>query len=355
MLGSFAPRVGRYGRFLAWLVSDGLWTFRWRAGASIAAEGLGAGLELAAVALAFLYARALATGQPLQAVGRSWEARGSPSLLVATSAAVGVLLLGSAAGRHLGRLGILRVRRDYAEVCTQRVLESPAARGPDPLPLRQLQRAARSGAMYCGRIVHIVLKGVVPLLLLVASVAVLAYLQPWLTAGLGALAGLALVFLYRVNVRAVARSRQVEEESGPSARELRDRLADLRSGEEVAPVAAWPHTRRWLDATIGRVRSVSDGELVANTALAVILASLLGVLAYRAMARQGGWEAIVVYLIGLRYALVSFRGAARTLTSFNRFYPQARHYLDVVSGRSGGPEAPGGTDDNPDDDDLDDD
>lgn len=335
----------RYGEFLRWLAADGLWPHRRLVAGIIGSEFVALTLQVNAIGLVMIYVRRFERGGPAHVLGWTVDVRQSLGLLVAFGLAVAALFMASALLRFASRTWSLRLRRVYSEVCTYRIL-SILERAPLAASLRLRPFSenlgmllAKTDAITCGRILFILVRTVAPLITLVVALAALSYVNPLLVVALLLLSPLAAFFLFRVNVKAAEVSHLTETRSSPSGAEIRRAVSRFAWSPEThasEPArrtdweAALPKTRRYMDVYIGRLHSVNESELVSNLYFAAVLSVVLLGLGVQAIVWEQGWERMAWCVVAIRYILVAVRELARTFTSVNRFYPQARRYLDFV-------------------------
>jgi len=345
-------RLRRYRGFVRWLLRDAILRYKGTVTAVILAGTMGVILQVKAIALVLYYASLLEHGETLQVMGRSYVARESPSLLVGFAMACLVALLLSGLLNYFAQSRTFILWQRYAEYCSRRVLTMLAACprsapiGPECLNDSSILTIARTDANYCGRVFSLSVGMAAPVLSLAGATAVLVWLNPALTLMLLVLMSVATVFLYRVSVRGAGHSVRMEQCAQDAARQYRDLLRDHKTA--LTPVPAMTAAtqqafgkggiRRYIDAYTGRLLAMSESELVSNMFMSGALSSVVLVLGWSVLAQGQGWEHLVAYLVALRYALVMFRTAGQKITSINRFYPQARRYIEFIEASGHGPE-----------------
>lgn len=357
-----ASRIGTlsgYGAFIRWMIADAFWRFRWLVLGVIVSGSAAVALQVKAIALTIYYTRLFERNETFELLGWSFDVRRSIALLVGFGAVALLALLASAAMQYASRVWTLWFRRRYAEVCSIRVLNilegapHTVPAGPIRFDDTVASALARSESLFGGRMVSIAIGVITPVISFVASIAVLFYIHWPLTLLLMVMIGLCGIFLYHTNVKAAEHSRAAEKLSRGAMAEIRKMVQRHKSWPGVAATAALAATplpsvasgtdlsdaeravrsdpiEPYFNAYVARLRVVADSELIGNIFLAVVLAIIMVALGASAILSGRGWESMVVYLVALRYALVTFRGGIRTVTSFNRFYPQVRRYYDFL-------------------------
>ncbi|MDA0802456.1 MAG: hypothetical protein O2819_01675 [Planctomycetota bacterium] len=347
-------KLSRYTAFLRWMASDAFWRFRWLVIGVIAAGAAAVALQIKAIALTIYYTHLFEDNKTFTLFGHSYHPRESMALLLGFGSAVLVALVISAVLQYASRVWTLLLRRRYAEFCSIRVLAilkgAPHTVPGSPLRFDDATATAlvRSESLYCGRMVSIAVGVVTPAICFIASVGVLFYVHWTLTLLLVGMIGVCSIFLYRVNVKGALYSHLAEKHGRGAVAEYRrivqahkSAIIVQRDFDAETSVRSDP-IKNYFDAYMVRLRVVADSELIGNIFLGVVLAISMVALGRGAILRGSGWEGMVAYLVALRYALVTFRGGVRTITSFNRFYPQVRRYFDFVrwSVESDAPPAP---------------
>jgi hypothetical protein len=345
-------KLSRYSAFLRWMAIDAFWRFRWLVIGVILSGAAAVALQIKAIAITIYYTHLFEDGKSITLFGHAYDTRQSISLLVSFAVAVMLTLLISALLQYASRVWTLFLRRRYAEFCSIRVLTilkgAPHTVPGGPLRFDDTTATAlsRSESLYCGRMVSIAVAVVAPALSFFVSVGALFYLHWGLTLLLVGMIGVCSIFLYRVNVKGAKYSHEAEKHSRGAVAEYRRIVQSHKSAMVVhrdfdaeRSVRSDP-IRSYFNAYISRLRVVADSELIGNVFLGLALAIIMVVLGAGVIQRGQGWGELVVYLVALRYALVTFRGGVRTITSFNRFYPQVRRYFDFIRWSAETVEAP---------------
>lgn len=326
-------KLTRYGRFMVWLMRDAFGRRPWLTTMTVLCGWLAVLAEVAALGLALYYAHLFAEDRAVTLADTTFVARESKTLLLAFGIASAAIMVAAAGLQYAGRLGRLRLRRQYGDACSNRVLSRLS---DHPLDERAAMTLARSDSLLCGRAAYILISALTGGLAAAAALAAMLVIEPILTALLLAFGLVGAIFMYHISVRGARSSRTVEELAGSSKEELRGtlrRIADPAAGEgEAFPDEVGPIGQRHLDAYIMRIRAIADSEFAANILFALLLALILVSLGLMAMHEDSTWERVIAYLIGLRYLLVNGRTFVRGLTSMNRFYPQVSRYWDYLRG-----------------------
>lgn len=346
VLSTFVTRAQRYAHLLRWIAVDSLWRYRGTSFLFLSAGMGGLVFQIAALGVAVIYAQMLEHGRVVTLLGRQVEARSEVGLLAVCGTGVLVALLLSAYLTYVSGVQSIRLRRRYQVFCSQRVLRLLASGFPVwPPPdkrqanLGEIMKLVRGDAAFHGRVAQMFIRAVVPAVTSILAVGVLLYLE-WLSTLVVLLATLvSTVFHYRVSVAAAQGSRLMEQHAPQASRAYRERINVLRGSTVVSDTELTASdeaffqsggVRAFLDARDRRMRATESSKLVSNIFFAVIVFVVLLGLGMSIIFEGRGWGRLIVYLLALRYGLVSLRSLTSTITSINRFYPQLRRYRDFI-------------------------
>ncbi len=345
-LAEFVTRAARYVRLLRSLAVELLWRFRANS-ILILATGMGGLMcQIAAIGVAVVYAQMLEQGRVVTLLGQQAEARSSVGLLAICGTGVLVTLLLSAYLTYVSGVQSIRLRRRYQVFCSVRALRLLASGVPVLPPpdkrqanLGHIMNLVRGDAAFHGRVAQMFIQAIVPAVTSILAVGALFYLE-WLPTLVVLLATLvSTVFHYRASVAAAQGSRLMEQHAPQATRAYRERINALRGSTAVSDTKHKTvdeiffqsgGVRASLDARDRRMWATESSKLVSNIFFAVIVFVVLLGLGMSIIFEGRGWERLIVYLLALRFGLVSLRSLTSTITSINRFYPQIRRYRDFV-------------------------
>ena len=335
----------RYSRILGWLFVDSVWRYKWSSVAALVSDFLGVTFQVTAIGQALYYARAFSNGETVHLWRYSFEARTSVPLLGLFSAGILLAVTISALMIYYSKAKVLRLWRDYADFCSRRILllvhRSQNLGRPEPGTVQTHQdilQLANKDAKFCAFGLRVVLDGAIPLLTFLVALAALVYLNVVLSLILGVLVLLVLPFLYKASERGALNSAWFEEYGRRARREYVGMLKRLVG--VTVPARAdtrWVRAplesdlnRRYHDAFAGRVIAAQQSLLVISIMLGVAMAMVLLFFGYDAMKTGSNWDAVLSYLVAMRYCVVNLRTVGVQLTHLNRFYPHLRRYRDFV-------------------------
>ena len=333
-----------YITFVRYLTLDSLWRWKFRALIILAASGLGVGLQVAVFGLLLGYAQHFAAGEVIQFAGAQLDPRTSLGLLAGGGLAITMLLLLSALFIYVSRRSIVRIGRSYEEFCAKRVFRLLREGGDlfsviesDRCVESYLFRLVRSDSRLAGRVLRMLLALVIPALTLVVATAAVFYLEPRLSVIIAVLGSVLLVYQYRVSRLAAHHSMRFEQlapAAGVEYRELmqyyKHQAASVVNASMEERLFSGGAVRKQLDAYEGLLRSVEVSRLVSGLFTAAAVGLILGIMGAEIILDGAGWERLLLYVVALRFALVSLQGVFSSLTAINRFYPQVRRYMDFV-------------------------
>ena len=344
MEGPFSARLCSYLRFLAWFIGD-VWALKPSLVIMVLVTAVsGVIFQLLAFGFIIYYARHFSAGTEIILAGYAADPRSSPLLLAGGSLLVTLLLTLSALSLHRSRRSSLRVARFYEEHCAKRLFRL-LGRGPglftdadgEVMEERALLRLARQDSRLAGRAVHLLSSAIIPLLTLLVSLVVLLYLEPLLTCGIGLLSLIFLFHQYRVSQGVAVSSVRFERTAPVAGRELNLLIGHIKQqvdhdpeGKMVERIFSRGPVKRELDAFEERMAAVVDSKMGSALFMALILGVIILVMGFEIIGEKSGWGRMLVYVVVLRFAMVSLQPCFGAITSINRFYPQIRRYVNFV-------------------------
>ena len=341
--------VGYY-QFIKWLLLDSLRRWKVTALAVLGTGVLGVGCQVAVFGLVIYYARHFSDGDAISVLGVQYDLRSSSGLLIAGSAVIVAFLSLAAACIYYSRRTVVRLGREYEEVCAKRVL-SLLARGGDLFSSKSPDKGAdsylikltRSDSRIAGRVLRKILILIIPGTTLAVVTVVLVYLEVGLTVLLAGLGSVFLFYQYRVSRKAAEHSLRFEKVAPAAGQEYKDLVQRFRhiprpesSGESVERLFEKGPVRKQLDAYEGRLRAVENSRLVSGIFMAVGIGVIVVVMGGAIIHQGAGWGRLLVYVVALRFAMVNLQVVFSSITTINRFYPQMRRYMIFVQAASRG-------------------
>lgn len=304
---------------------------------------VGVTLQGGALSLLILYASRMEAGADLT-WGQYRLATRDPQTFLAVIAVLAILLLLSAAVVFLGNRIIARTALGYAAHSSRRTLGGGGVRPPrdpdpsrNPVPDQIVSQAASLVAV--ARAVRPLLQVSKPAAMFVYSLAVVVYIDPWMTLFLLLLVTPTLFLQYVVNFRAA----QNQERLGEAGQRARRALAELLQGMSLAPRLhdsqrerlkqeyEQPRIREFGERFAFRIMAASYSTLISDVVTAVAAGILTAYLGLQALSGELGWSLFLGYLIFARLLLQSLRGAMAAITSFARHYPRVRRLYELLS------------------------
>ena len=336
----------RYVRALSWVARDALPRWKWLVLAVVVCNIVGLAATVAAVGGVMAYARAAEQRTALQLLGRTYQLGSDWRSLVLFGAVIAALGLVSAACTYIVDRLILLLARRYHALCAERALMIAA----DPLccgwqatedepPRATLSRLVGGTSRVMGLVLRNLMRGILPVLTVLATVAFLFYIDSTLTLVLLPATLLYLVPLYLIN-RRVTRLQRTYRDLSPRARsEVSRRLRDLLDSGELERGAESLRIEALRGEASDGARAAFYGRLLAdrrvhllNTAFFIAcLVALLIFFGVRARDHARPWSDLIFYLLALRYAMASLKQVTSLSAKFSRFFPEYRSYARFVT------------------------
>ena len=347
-LGAFGATLRRYVGVIGWIVRDGVWRYKKAAAMALAADFLGVTCQVGAIGQIVYYAQGLAKGTTIQVLGEGYAVRESVPLLILFGAGVFVALTVSGGMIYFSNTTILRVWRDYAGFCANRVFLLVAQRRSLAWTAgriasdRDVQYLASRDARFCSFALRVMLNAAIPTLTFLVAFATLVHLNLVLSLLLGVLVVAALPFIYRASESGALSSTAFEEYGEQVRKEQASMLRGLRgvaipAGADDRWIRASLESdanRRHLEAFCHRIIVSQRSMVVINMVLAVGLPLILVFFGYQAIRTGAEWGVVLTYVVAVRYCVTNLRTTGTMLTNLNRFYPQIRRYRDFVTALS---------------------
>lgn len=351
-----SDQVGTFRRYLdlmRWLVGDFVWRYRWRTAVVLASGSLGVSCQATAIGQAIFYCQGLANDETIHLLGRDIALRSSVPALFAFGIASATLILVAAGLEYLSKIQAVHQSILYQTHSISRLVAA-LGRGAGPVLTpedeigseAELQRVAKTNARYCGIAGRSLLNAITPVITLVGALALLFWLNPWLTfaiAGLMAGASPLMVKASRAGARHTAALRDTGSES---ASEIRRHVRWLQSSPAPGPpdeglehaLLTNRSIQDWNEAYEGRLRVVALAELISNGVLAVALLLMFLLLGGDVFLHGEGWGRLAAYVVGLRYAMVNMRQGAQNFTTINRYFYALQAYRRALDTLRAAPE-----------------
>lgn len=333
----------RYRATVTWLYKQ---LFRHNKVIMILALGvntLGVTLQAAALSTLLYYANRMEQGDPLALAGLTVDPRASGTFISAV-AVVGTALLVSAGLIFFGNRAITRVAAGFASDCSQRTLALTSARPPfdaDPpeAPYSKAVAGRATGLIALARAVRPLMQLSNPSILFLYSMAILFYIDGWLTTGILIILLPSLIFHYAVNYKAAQNQKRLGGAVQRARRSIVDILQALARAPRVHDSERAVIAQRYADTSIReslerynfRVMAQPYSQLISDILIAVVAFVVVARLGSRALVGETNWATFLGYLIFARVALVSSRGTLSAMTGFARHYPTSRKAYELLS------------------------
>lgn len=331
-------KIKSYFLFFRWFIPDSVWRFKWASFAVLVADFLGVTLQVQVLGLIIYYAKHFASGEIIAFSGFSFDPRSSLPLLIAGSIIITISLLFSGACAYYSRSNALRIARRYQEFSAGRIfsllgaeIDFPQSASDIKNGNRYVQKLVTSDARSSARILRLCLSMIIPIITFIVAASVIIYLEPLLT---GIIAVLSILFIYsqyNVSNRAVVYSVQSEQVSRLSGSKYRDLINYFRQNPErisgmklIDRLFSAGPVKKVLDAYEGRFRSVMSSQFVSDIFIAFVMGLIILIMGMGIIKKGEGWERLLVYIVALRFAMTYMQRIFSSITSINRFYPQAR-------------------------------
>lgn len=267
-----------------------------------------------------------------------------PTTFLLVVGLLGVLLLISAGLVFLGNRTIVRTAVNYAGYSSRRTLAAEKIRAPgnpDPsgsdVPGRVAGRA--TGLVGIARGVRPLLQVSNPAAMLIYSIVVVIYIDPWMTLLVAVLVTPSLFLQYVVNYWAAANQERLGGARKRAHSAVRDLLKDVSKAPHVHPSQmveleseySKSRIRELGDRYAFRVMAQSYSALISDIVLAVVAVLLTAYLGLQALSGQLGWSLFLGYLVFARLLMLSLRGVLASITGFARHYPLLRRMYELLS------------------------
>lgn len=341
----FIETLSRYKQIFFLLLSDTFYRYRKNVALIVASSLLGVGAQVGAIAILVYYVRLLENGESVSFYVFSFLPQKNLDLLLIVAACILIALVISAFLIYYSRYHILKLGRKYEIFCSKRILAILSSGCKIIIPKDESNhndvyviKLAKSYSRYCNRVLQILLSIFFPAVTLCFAFTTVIYYNPVLTMVLIVPGLIYIIFLYRTNVEAARNSMQMENTAGGAGKEFRALLEIVKSAlGRITGKEPWLDnyyntgaTRKHLDAYEGRLRAVETSTFISNLFLAVCLFLVLLAMGGKTILQGQGWSELLVYVLALRFALVSLKQLTRLMTSINLFYPQFSRYFQFV-------------------------
>jgi len=346
-LRNFSKTFLQYCSILKSFMADSIWRFKRESFIILFTGFLGVSFQVWTIGLALYYARAMEKGETINLRIYEFNARTSVILLVLSGIAILFSLSFAAWLIYFSRINNLALRRKYEEFCSKRIfllLSSHFnvwglfAQGIDND--KALMKLVRKDARYCGKVVWMLLDIFIPVITFLVAVGALLYINSFLTLLIFVLLSISAIFLYKVNILAAKNSSLMEKFAKLSRK---DYLQAIRCQKNIAVLPSnngnncdennffsFGAPKKFLDAYIGRLKTLEYSQLISNIIFAVAVFLILLVLGGMIIFKGEGWGRLIIYLVALRFMLTNLRQINRKITGINRLYPQMRRYFQFL-------------------------
>lgn len=336
----------RYARTLRWLLRDLRGEFGRDWLIAVVAGSAGVLIQGSTIGLVIVFAQRLQSDAVLSGFGRELPSR-SPEALMIVAVIVLLALAFSAFLIFLQNRLVIQTGYRYEDVCQERVFLSlgfrprrAGAQAPELSADAEIMRLGSGDAGQVNRAVRLLMLTPVSVLTFVAATAVMFRVSLLLSLLILPIIGIALVVIYRLNIRAAAASLRFERDNPDARRQVRLAFQLLkethrrieRNTDFIRELLRGGSAQRVRDANLERILAPMRAMLVANILLASCLALILLYFGLRVLeGSPGQWQYLVAYIAALTYSLNSLKTIATQFTSLNRFYPNVRRVHEFLS------------------------
>lgn len=326
----------RYYEFISWVIKNSILKNKWLAFIILITAILGVIFQITIFAQIIVFARHFADGESIFFLGHSFNPRESMQLLVMFSFSIGVLLIFSSTCIYASNKYTLQLGRKFEIYCSSHILYLLSTNCHLTIPAEQIPerdkymlRLVRGDSTWGNRFVINLMSIVAPAVTLLAAMAALFYLEVVLTLILLVLISFFGIIQYQINRKATTYTRSYEKYSPLAAQELRNLIRLIKQqfhqyinqGLIIGTFIKGP-VKKQLDAFVGRYIIVEKSKLASGFFLAIILGLTLSVLGAEIIQGGSGWGRLLVYIIAMRFALISLQSLFAVITSISRYYPQ---------------------------------
>ncbi|PLX66984.1 MAG: hypothetical protein C0603_09960 [Denitrovibrio sp.] len=275
------------------------------------------------------------------------DQRKSISLLIFMVVMITLSLSLSALVLYFSRWGTIRLGSKYMNFSIERIFRLLASDKlvdktmlfdadipRDKYILRLITGDSRIG----GRIVRMILDTTVPLTTFLIAFSALVYMHFVLT--------MAVVFIllfytfvqYKITRKASNHTLVFDKQSPIVNRTCRDILESfmLLPGREmfhddmIDDIMKSESLKKYTESYDGRISTIIDSKLASGLFTAPIIATVILLLGLEIIETGTGWDTLVVYILALRFAMISMQSVFSQITSVNRFYSQMRRLYHFV-------------------------
>lgn len=334
-------QITRYKAVWLWFVKDAYWRFSGLTIKIILYMAASMALLVLALGVIYKYVDGLEQGKELVILSNTYQFQTSLELLFLVILGAGLLFGGSALLRYIAGVSALQLGRRYEEQCILRAASFLAITNKTESLAPWLSEAGKliqSAPRFCGRVARLSIMAVLPAMTFIVTLALLAYLDPFVTLAVILIIAITIPFLYAVNVKGARYSRTLER-TMPVASQARRKILDhcIEQDGFVSPDSDWmkAHTEKGplfdnFNAYVGRLRAVANGMFVTQVMFGVGIVAIIWQMGGEIIETGSGWGTLATYLVALRINLASFSTASTNLTGVNRFYPQVHRYFSFV-------------------------
>lgn len=334
-------QITRYKAVWLWFVADAYWRFSGLVAKIILYMAASMALLVMALGMIYKYVDGLEQGKELNILTNTYQYQGSLELLFLVILGTALLFGGSALLRYIAGISALQLGRRYEEHCILRAASFLAIthKNESLSPwLNEAGKLIQSAPRFCGRVARLSIMAVLPAMTFVVTLALLAYLDFFVTLVVVLIIAISIPFLYAVNVKGARYSRTLER-TMPVASQARRKILEhcIEHDGFISPESEWmkAHTKKGplfdnFNAYIGRLRAVANGLFVTQVMFGVGIVAIIWQMGGHIIETGSGWGTLATYLVALRINLASFSTASTNLTGVNRFYPQVLRYFSFV-------------------------
>lgn len=327
--------TARYLNLLRWFVRDSIGRYPGWVLLIAVMSFAGVFFQVSAISQILYYAKLINSGKELALMGHTFEPRTSVKLLALAAGGIFLAISLSAGVTYLAQRTALRLSMRYERLCLRRCFEALGSVPPDGVMPFMLvrdphQRVVKSDPRLAGRAFLKAIQSIVPTGVFLVAVATLFYLNWRMTLLLIPLGAAGAYAIAKGNIRSAKGYNDYESSVVPALRE-RGQLLSALSGSETQREAVLRQVDESLangptnDQTTSYALFMQAADWN-NCLNAVILGFgfllVLLFLGYEIIVEQAGWGRLIVYLVGLRYAMDHLKQGTSNLLAVNRFMPQ---------------------------------
>ncbi len=339
----------RYFRAYCWLFREAILSSWLKAIIVLVTGFIGVSLQIAAIAQALSYAKAMKRGSNISFLQFNIDPRASLPLLLLVTGGIFISLLLSALMIYFSERTLIQLSLRFEAICIRRIIAglsgSHSFLHPErqtPYQIREINLLTSNTARYCARAARRVMGAIIPAITVVASFGVLIYTDLFTTGLLFSLIAVFMPVFWRLNYSGALTTLDYEATGRHARKHLRNEIHRLHN----APLQFVPNNQlkpeRLVDfqpvsehqqAFADRLLLPNRSHLVNHILMACGFSILILAVGLRALYEGYGWEQLAVYLVALRYCLKNLQRFSVDVATCSRYYPMVNRYYQFAKER----------------------